>query len=227
MNKRARNRLIGISVIIVLGVIALFATLSANTSSYNMTVAEAAQAENVGKRVKVSGIVVNGSWDRRTNPMRFEIRDEDDTDGTGAVITVVYAGATVPSTFGDGVTAIVTGEMEDDATIRSSEMITKCPSKYESATDAYKVLQLKERADAMIGVPVRVAGFVKDGKVNPPGSAVRFILVDEQGSPAELNVTFEDALPDEVESTDTKLVLTGEMNSNGAFDAVSVALDRN
>ncbi|MCL2818129.1 MAG: cytochrome c maturation protein CcmE [Actinomycetia bacterium] len=227
MNKRARNRLIGISVIIVLALIALFATLSANNSSYNMTVAEAAKAENVGKRVKVSGTVVNGSWDKRTNPMRFEIRDEDDADGTGAVITVVYAGATVPSTFGDGVTAIVTGEMEEDGTIRSTEMITKCPSKYESSTDAYTVAQLKERSDTMVGVPVKVAGLVKDGKVNPSGSAVRFVLVDAQGGPVELNIAYEGALQDEVATSDTKVVVTGEMNNNGAFDAVSVAIEDN
>jgi cytochrome c-type biogenesis protein CcmE len=227
MNKRARNRLIGIAIIIVLGIIALFATLTTNNASFNMTVAEAADAQNVGERVKVSGVVVNGSWDRRTNPMRFDIRDEDDIDGTGPTITVVYSGATVPSTFGDGVTAIVTGVMEEGAVIKSSEMITKCPSKYETSTDAYTVTQLKERAEAMVGVPVKVAGLVRDGKINPPGSAVRFILVDEQGAPVELNVAFEGALADEVESATTRVVLTGEMNSNGAFDAVSVAIEDN
>ena len=227
MNKRARNRLIGIAIIIILGLVALFATLTTRNSSFNMTVAEAADPSNIGERVKVSGVVVNGSWDKRTNPMRFEIRDENDTDGTGPTITVVYTGATVPSTFGDGVTAIVTGVMEDGAIIKSSEMITKCPSKYETATDAYSVAQLLQRAEAMVEVPVKVAGYVKDGKVNPSGSAVRFVLVDEQGGVAELNIAFEGALPNEVESPDTKVVLTGEMNSNGAFDAVSVALEEN
>jgi len=227
MNKRARNRLIGIAVIIALGLIALFITLTSNTSSFNMTVAEAAKSVNVGERVKVGGVVVNGSWDKRTNPMRFQIRDEDDTDGTGPTLTVIYTGATVPSTFGDGVTAIVTGVMEEGAMIKSNEMITKCPSKYETSTDAYTVTQLKERADAMVEVPVRVAGYVKDGKVNPSGSAVRFILVDEQGGLVELNVAFEAALPDAVATPDTKVVLTGELNRNGAFEAVNVAIEEN
>jgi len=225
MNKRARNRLIGISVIIALALIAAFAALSTNNSSYNMTVAEAVEAENLGKRVKVSGVVVNGSWDKKTNPMRFEVRDENDTDGTGAILTVVFSGPTVPSTFGDGVVAIITGEMEADGVIKSNEMITKCPSKYESSLDAYSVAQIKERAQAMINVPIKVAGFVKDGKVNPAGSAVRFILVDEQGAPVELNVSFEGALPDASTSLDTKLVVTGEMNENGAFEAVDVAIE--
>jgi cytochrome c-type biogenesis protein CcmE len=227
MNKRARNRLIGISAIIVLGIIALLAGLSAGNSSYNMTVEEAGKSENVGKRVKVSGVVVSGSWDKRTNPMRFEIRGEDDSQGTGPTLTVVYSGPTVPSTFGDGVTAIVTGDMEDGGVIKSSEMITKCPSKYESADEAYTVAQLKERAEAMIDIPVKVAGYVKDGKINPAGSAVRFILVDEQGAPIELNITFDGALSDEVNFPDTKVVLTGEMNNMGAFVAVEVALEKN
>ena len=224
MNKRARNRLVGISAIIVLSIVALFITLGSRNSSFNMTVAQAASTENVGKQVKVSGVVVNGSWDKRTNPMRFEIRDEDDSEGTGETLTVVYSGLTVPSTFGDGVTAIVTGEMEAGGVIKSTEMITKCPSKYESATDAYQVAQIKERAEAMVGVPVKVSGYVKDGKVNPAGSAVRLILVDEQGAPVELNIWFEGALPDAATSPDTKMVVTGEMNENGSFEAVEVAI---
>jgi cytochrome c-type biogenesis protein CcmE len=225
MNKRARNRLIGIAVIIVLAVVAAVATLSTTTSSFNMTVTEAAKPENAGKRVKVSGIVVNGSWDKRTNPMRFEIRDEDDTTGAGATITVVYTGTTVPSTFGDGVTAIVTGEIDDNLTIKSSDMITKGPSKYETATDAYSVAQLKEKTDTLVGVPVKVAGYVKEGKINPAGSAVRFVLVDEKGGTVELNIAFDGAIADEVETTNKRVVITGEVDKNGAFVAVDVAIE--
>ena len=225
MNKRARNRLLGISAIIVLAIIALVAFLTTNNSSFNMTVAEAASAENLGKRVKVSGVVINGSWDRRTNPMRFEIRDEDDTSNDGAIITVVYSGATVPSTFGDGVTAIVTGVMEGDATISSTEMITKCPSKYETATDAYTVAQFKAMGDMLIGVPVKVAGYIKTGNVNPSGSAVRFILVDEVGSPQELNIRFDGAIPEEAIESGARVIITGELNENGSYDAVDIAIE--
>ena len=48
----------------------------------------------------------------------------------------------MPATFGDGVVAIVTGKLDDDGTITATDMITKCPSKYESATGATPVADL-------------------------------------------------------------------------------------
>ena len=225
MNKRAKNRLVGISAIVILAVIALFFLLT--ETSVEVPLAEVLDPDLIGERVQVTGMVVAGSWDRKTNPMRFEIKDPDDADGTGPVLTVVYTGPMVPSTFGDGVEAIIKGVMEPDGVIKSNDMITKCPSKYETATDAYTVAQLKDRADEMVDIPVRVVGYVKDGKVNTTGSAVRFILVDAQGAPVELNIAFDGALPDAAETTDTRMVLTGEMNANGSFDAVSVAIEEN
>lgn len=225
MNKRARNRLIGITAIILLAIAAVFATVGMRGgSAYNMTVTEAADAANAGKRIKVGGIVVNGSWDKKTNPMTFKIRDESDAAATGPEITVVYSGA-VPSTFGDGVTAIVTGELDENLTITSGEMITKCPSKYESATGAYTVEQLKEKADTMAGVPLKVAGVVKTGTIVPPGGAVRFVLVDAEGATIELNVNYSGALPEGMEDG-ASVVVTGQIEKDGAYYATDVAMEQ-
>ncbi|MCL2025146.1 MAG: cytochrome c maturation protein CcmE [Coriobacteriia bacterium] len=227
MNKRARNRLIGITAIILLLILAIVFTLSSQEGAFSKTVSEVVH-EEVGTRVKVTGVVVAGSWDRRTNPMRFEIRDEEDATGTGPVLAVVFEGTTVPSTFGDGVTAIVTGYITEDGSIRADEMITKCPSKYESAQDAYTVAQLKEKADQMVDIPVKVAGYVKNGQVNPPGSAVRLVLVDERGATTELNVAIpvEVQVPSAAENDDTRLVITGALDDNGLFVAVEVAVEQ-
>lgn len=225
MNKRARNRLIGITAIILLAIAAIFATVGMRGgSAYNMTVKEASTAANANKRVKVGGTVVNGSWDKKTNPMTFKIRDEADKAGTGPQITVIYTGA-VPSTFGDGVTAIVTGELDGNLTIQSGEMITKCPSKYESATGAYTVQQLKDKATTMTGVPLKVAGLIKQGSILPPGGAVRFIIVDGAGATVELNINFAGGIPEGV-TDGSKIVLTGELNEDGAFYATEVALEK-
>lgn len=225
MNKRARNRLIGITAIIVIAVVAIFATMSSrNVTAYNMTVADASKPDNVGKRIKVGGVVVNGSWDKKSNPMTFKIRDEDDKDATGEEITVIYSGA-VPSTFGDGVTAIVTGEIDGNNVIQAGEMITKCPSKYESAAGAYQVIQLKKSAETMVGIPVKVGGVVKAGTILPPGGAVRFVILNEAGSTEELSVAYEGALPDGMVDG-SKVVLTGELDETSAFNATNVAIEK-
>lgn len=226
MNKRARNRLIGITAIILIAIAAIFATVGMRGgSAYNMTVKEATASEKyVGKRVKVSGTVVTGSWDKKSNPMTFKIRDEKATSDDGKQVTVVYSGA-VPSTFGDGVTAIVTGELDSSYTITADEMITKCPSKYESATGAYTVTQLKEKADQMKNIPVKVAGVIKKGSINPPGGAVRFTIVTAEGATDELNVAFDGGLPEGVEEG-VKVVLTGELNDAGAFEATNVSQEK-
>lgn len=227
MNKRARNRLIGITAIILISIAAIFfAMQSQNVAAYNLTVQEALEnPENVGKRIKVGGVVVTGSWDKKTNPMTFEIRDEADEAGTGKIMTVVYSGA-APSTFGDGVTAIVTGELGENSTLQAGEMITKCPSKYESATGAYEVTMLKAKSDAMVGIPVKVAGIVKSGSIVPPGGAVRFIILNAEGASDELNIAYEGALPDGMKDG-SEVVITGSLDEAGAFVATDVAMATN
>lgn len=226
MNKRARNRLIGITAILLIAIAAIFATVGMRGgSAYNMTVKEAtASSKYVGKRIKVGGVVVTGSWDKKSNPMTFKIRDEKDSGSSGKQLTVVYSGA-VPSTFGDGVTAIVTGELDSSGTIKAGEMITKCPSKYESATGAYTVTKLKGMASQMKGIPVKVQGVIKKGSITPPGGAVRFIILNAAGSTDELNVAFDGGMPDGATDGAT-VVLTGEMNDVGGFEATNVSLSK-
>jgi cytochrome c-type biogenesis protein CcmE len=225
MNKRARNRLIGIAVILLI-VIAAALVLFTQGAASNLTVAQAAKdsAENVGRRVQVTGMVVNGSWDKKTNPMTFKIRDQKDEDETGPQLTVVYSGA-LPATFGDGVEAIVTGEFGENDTITSAEMITKCPSKYATSDDAYTVSKLNERADQMVNIPVKVAGIIKDGSVAPPGGAIRFTLLNAEGATDEINVAYEGALSEDIKDG-ASVVLTGELDANGAFVATDVALEK-
>lgn len=225
MNKRARNRIIGVTAIILIAIVAIFSFMSSqNVAAYNLTVKEAVEEpENIGRRIKVGGTVVTGSWDKKSNPMTFKIQDEGVTDADAPQITVVYSGS-APQTFGDGVTAIVTGELDDTLTITSGEMITKCPSKYESATGAYEVSKLKAKSTEMVGIPIKVAGVVKAGSINPPGGAVRLIILNAEGSTDELNVAFEGALSDEIKDG-SKLVITGQLDETGAFVATDVALD--
>ncbi len=221
MNKRARMRLIGVTAIILIVVIAIFLTTGSKEGAYYRKVSEiVGNDEYVGERVRVGGTVVAGSWNRQSNPMIFDIRDED-TD-SGPTIQVVYHGG-VPSTFGDEVVAIVTGEVTEEGTIESSDMITKCPSKYESSKDAIGVSALLDKGDSMVGKTVKITGYVV-GDVTAPGGETRFYVADEkEGADEGLGVFYDRALPAGMD-TGTKVVIQGSLESDGIFAATDVSL---
>jgi cytochrome c-type biogenesis protein CcmE len=225
VNKRARNRLIGVTAIILLAIVAVFASIGSRggTAYYKSVKEVASDSSLVGQRVKVGGAVVAGSWDKKANPMTFTIRDEKDTAGQGQVVKVVYNGP-VPSTFGDGVTAIVTGEIDKSGAINAGEMITKCPSKYESATGAMPLGDLIGMGASMTGKTVRAVGYVKTGTIVAPGGDARFIATADATGGKEIKVVYEGALPAGMVDG-SKVILGGAIEADGRFVATSVALE--
>jgi cytochrome c-type biogenesis protein CcmE len=221
LNKRARTRLIGVTGIILLIVAAIFLASGKKGAAYYKTVDDVAtDSALVGERVKVGGAVVNGSWDKKSNPMTFTIRDEKDSTGSGPTVKVIYSGA-VPSTFGDGVVAIVTGTLEDDKTIKADDMITKCPSKYESAKGAMPVGDVKPGQTMKA---VKITGFVKPGTLGAPGGAQRFaVAASKDGSGTAVAVKWDGALPKGM-TDGSEVVLTGDLLGDGTFSATNVAL---
>lgn len=223
MNKRARTRLIGVTAIILISIAAIFLASGNKSAAYYKTVQEAAEDKAlVGERVKVGGAVVNGSWDKKSNPMTFTIRDEKDESQTGPLVKVVYQGS-VPSTFGDGVVAIVTGELDQDGTIAADEMITKCPSKYESAEGAMPIADVTQ-GQAL--EKVKLAGVVKAGTIVPPGGTERFVLAEKaDGSGKTVSVSYEGALPAGM-ADGSQVIVSGELKADGTFIATEVSLSK-
>ena len=223
MNKRARTRLIGVTAIILIAIAAIILGAGSKQGAYYKTVKDVVSDEKlVGERVRVGGAVVAGSWDKKSNPMRFAIREEGDESASGPTIKVVYNG-TVPSTFGDGVVAIVTGELSQDGTIDSNDMITKCPSKYQSATGALTVNDLVAGGSDLTGKSVKVTGYVK-GDINPPGGDVRFVISSEpDGAGKTVKVFTDGAVPAGI-ADGKQVVLGGSLDESGVFDAVSVSM---
>ncbi|MBE0477021.1 MAG: cytochrome c maturation protein CcmE [Coriobacteriia bacterium] len=219
MNKRARTRLIGVTAIILVAVAALVFGTGKTDAARSTSVAEiAGDPALVGERVKVSGTVVSGSWNKRSHPMEFEVREEKDEGGP--TLRVVYDGR-VPDTFGDNVTAIVTGELQAGGTVQASNLTVKCPSKYESETGALSVARLLETEDEMVGKATRVTGVVV-GPPTGPASVVRLRIRDAEGA-GEIPVAFDGGLPESVKDG-AKVVLGGSLDDAGVFDATSVSL---
>ena len=137
----------------------------------------------------------------------------------------MYSGA-APNTFGDGVVAIVTGTLDKNNTVQASEMITKCPSKYESAVGAIPVAELSA-GQSMVGKSgVQVTGFIKPGSMGPASASQRFVIAEKSdGTGKSVAVKYSGAMPDTIKDG-KQVVVTGTLQNGDTFDATSVALSQ-
>jgi cytochrome c-type biogenesis protein CcmE len=120
-----------IAAITFLGVIGtLVFTSIGTTGTFYMTVDELMvnKAKAAGKPVKVSGKIVGETvkWDADNIVLTFEMEGEN-----GERVKVVYEGPK-PDALNDEWEAIVEGELTEDNKIVASELLVKCPSKYEA-----------------------------------------------------------------------------------------------
>ena len=116
---------------VVVAVIAylVISSIQGATAEY-LTVGQV-KAQEGDRIVRVNGAVVGDTieWDAHNLTLRFELSDD-----TGH-LPVFYQGLR-PDMFRDGATAIVEGKMRSDGVFQASQILLKCPSKYEEeATD--------------------------------------------------------------------------------------------
>ncbi len=132
----ARRYLIGGLLLFCLMGMMAWATIS--TGAYHLTVEEvlAQEAHTVGQRIRVNGLVVDGSedWNAQELTLRFAIYDEDAPDATGSQLKVLFKGPR-PDNFQRAASAIIEGQMLDDGTFKADTLLLKCPSRYEETPD--------------------------------------------------------------------------------------------
>ena len=220
MNAKMKKRMIAVSGVIVIVLILVLAFVGGNTAATTLSVAEAAENPQAGQKVQVSGNVVQDSFTTTDNVLTFKIYDPEGDPATH--LEVRYDGA-ASSTFGNDVTAICTGKINEAGVLECSNLVTKCPSKYENAADALMVSQLLGYGDDVIGKVVKVSGTVKAGPLSAAGRGDRVVLV-ETADGSELPVAFDDALSEDV-ADGTAVVLTGALTEDGKFAATDVALE--
>ncbi len=221
MNAKLKKRMIVVSGIIVVVLILVLAFVGGNTAAQTVKVGDVVgNSSFAGQKVQVSGNVVPGSFSTVDDVLTFSIYDPD--AGETDQLVVRYDGA-ASSTFGNDVTAICTGRIGDDGTLSASELVTKCPSKYENAEEALTISQLLGYGDSVLDKPVKVAGAIKAGTLAPAGQGERMVIVDGE-SGDELAIVYEGALSDEAVEGAT-VVLTGSIGGDGRFTATDVALE--
>ncbi len=217
MNKAAKKRLMIVGLIIVAVAAVLFAVVGSGGAATSLSVAQAASGDYEGKKVQVSGAVVNDSYQTEGSSAVFKIADDNDPN---AMLTVTYTGA-MPATFGNGVTAICTGVVQDGS-VTCNELVTKCPSKYESAEGSVTAATLTANPGVYVGTEVKLAGYVTAGTIAGIDEPVRFV-VNSQGS--SLDIAYDGALPDGMDDG-SAVIVTGTLAEGGKlFEAIDVAMD--
>ena len=220
MNAKMKKRMIAVSGVIVIVLILVLAFVGGNTAATTMSIAEAAENPQAGQKVQVSGNVVQDSFSTSNDVLTFKIYDPEGDPATQ--LEVRYDGA-ASSTFGNDVTDICTGKINDAGVLECSELVTKCPSKYENADSALTVEQLLGYGESVYGNVVKVAGSVGAGSLKAAGQGDRFILVDAETGDS-MPVVFEGALSDGI-ADGSAVVLTGSLGADGKFAATDVALE--
>lgn len=223
MNSKTKKRLIGVSGVIVIVLILVLAFVGSGTAAKTVSVAEATEMPVSGQKIQVSGNVVPDSFATTNNVLTFKIYDPEGAPDTQ--LEVRYDGA-ASSTFGNDVTAICTGKIDDGGVLSCSELVTKCPSKYENAESALTVERLMEYGDSIVGKTVKVSGVVDGTSLKAAGQGDRFVIADgatgAEGN--RLAVVYDGALSDEV-ADGVSVVLTGSLNDEGKFMATDVAIE--
>lgn len=216
MNKRARNRLIGVSAIILIIVAAGYFTLAGGDNQANKTPSQVmADKALVGQRLKVSGTVVDDSWDGKANPMRFAIHDTGKTDGPELKISY---GGVVPSSFGNKTIAILTGTLSKDGVFEATDMLTQCPSKYKSGATAESVGMLLSQGSTIVDKPVKVLGYMSTDLANGV-----FTLQESSQGGKTVQVAFSGTPTPEMKQGAT-VEVGGSLGKDGQFKATMVVI---
>lgn len=221
MNTKTKRRMIVVTGVIIMVLIVVLAVVGGSSSAKPATISDLATGEYVDQKIQVSGNVVENSYTTENDVLTFDIYDPN--GDASQQLRVRFEGG-VSATFGNNVTAICTGKMGQDGVLNCSELVTKCPSKYENATDALSVGQLLGYGDGIVGNTVKVSGVVKDGTLKAAGEGDRLVIVDAGNAADQLAVLFDGALSEDI-ADGSSLVLTGSMNEQGKFAATDVALE--
>lgn len=221
MNAKMKRRLGAVTGVIVIVLIVVLAVVGGNSAAKTMTVAEALELQDDSK-IQVTGNVAENSFTIEGDVLTFKIYDPEADPAAAQLLDVRYDGG-VSATFGNDVTAICTGKKNADGVLNCSELVTKCPSKYESGVDALSVSGLLAYGERVTDKPVKVMGTMKAGSLAGVDADVRFTIVDAK-SGDELPIKFSGALSDET-AEGSSLVLTGSIGADGIFTATDVALE--
>ena len=128
---KKKTYLIG-GLIILIALCSLGFVAFRGAATYYYTVAEILSKANSlnGQTVRVAGPVVVNSLEvskSQVNSARFVMHDRDNSQ---LILTITYKG-TLPDAFKEGNDAVAEGKLNPNGVFEATQIIVKCPSKYE------------------------------------------------------------------------------------------------
>ncbi len=101
------------------------------SKTYYVTVSELRNGKAARQRVRVGGVVAEGSLERRNGKVTFRLAQDANS------IPVIYVGSdTLPDTLVGGSQAIVEGDYTASGEFRAEKIQAKCASKYQAVPPA-------------------------------------------------------------------------------------------
>ena len=125
--------------IAILGAVAYLVFVNTQaTAAYDMTVAELHNCITcTSESVRVTGTVQAGSIVRDDANERISFMINDGANASKDALPVTYSGV-VPDIFRVGIQVVVEGKYSGQGPFQAQTLLTKCPSKFQSATPATK-----------------------------------------------------------------------------------------
>jgi cytochrome c-type biogenesis protein CcmE len=145
--KRNVGLLVGLLVVSagIVGLVMSFQEAAVYAKTVDQLVAE--KAKMAGRAVRVEGDLVKGSLEHQEKPCEYRFRM---TSPGGAEIPVRYANCVVPDTFRDvpgmDVKVTVEGKLAQNGQFEATQVMAKCPSKYEMKDKASRGEQAPHEA---------------------------------------------------------------------------------
>ena len=153
-------QVIGAGVVILLAVLYLLVSGTLQGARYFITVAELLEDPSyLGRTVRLSGAVIGESidYDSEKAIIRFEIVNipsqyedlaralhEAVEDPTAARLAVLVEDAAIPDLLQHEAQAILTGALMRDGVFQATELLLKCPSRFEESTAPEGLSQIPE-----------------------------------------------------------------------------------
>ncbi len=148
MESNRKNRQVLIGLLVVVAAIVCLIQFSLSTSEiYSLGPSELLESSHdfLGREVRLTGIVVEDSVKKDLANTRLDfvvaerdgVREEGFLSEDAKKIEVTYIGTVVPDAFNDGTEVVVEGSF-DGSRFRATHIMTKCPSKYDAATEGEK-----------------------------------------------------------------------------------------
>lgn len=220
MNTKAKKRLYVAGLVMIMAMLGFFAFIGSGGASKSLQISDLQDKSYEGRKVQVSGAVKSESLQAQGSRALFTIEPEPGSSDQGQ-LQVEYAGA-LPATFGDGIVAICTGTYHDGV-LQAKQLVTKCPSKYESAQGALTVKNLLENKQSLMGKETKLAGYIVEGSLRSLDQGAPRMRLVSQGFEVEIDYT--GALSDEYRDG-IAVVLTGSLKEDGRFYAGDIAIDQ-